>query len=122
MRPVLFLLWLFIGCQPLRLPLDPDFQSIARGESGLTDFYFGIKEFHNANFGRDPFERITRSVIEQRLPPAPQQSETALEKWTVESSSHRVYDYTILVNVAREPHRATLVQYQIIAVNGKGQP
>lgn len=118
MRPVLpFLLpWIIVSCQPLQLPPSPDFQTIARGESGLPNLYFFIKQFHNSKFKFDPFERVKRTAIKQRQTPAPQQSESAIESWTVESVSRRFYTYTILVGITREARLETVLEYEVIAI------
>ena len=122
MKPLFLLLLVFLGCQPLRLPPDLEFESIARGERGLTDLYFGIRDFHNARFPGDPFERVARTAIERRHPPEPQASEAAIEQWTVESVSHRRYLYRLDVNVTREARRETVVAYRILDVHGSPVP
>jgi hypothetical protein len=124
MRPVLpFLLpWTIFSCQPLKLPPGPDFQSIARGESGLPNVYFFIKRFHNSKFRHDPFARMQKTTIKQRQTPAPQQSEAALESWTVESVSHRLYAYTILVGITREAGLETVLEYEVIAMEVEARP
>jgi len=114
--PVL-VLFLVTGCQELRLPLSMDFQSIARGEAGLPNLYFYIIKFHNSKFQGDPFLRILRTSIEQRLKPAPQQSEAAIESWTVESTSHKLYRYSVLISVTREARFETVLTYEVILVN-----
>ena len=122
MKPLFLLPLVFIGCQPLRLPPDLEFESIARGERGLTDLYFGIRDFHNARFPGDPFERVVRTAIERRHPPEPQASEAAIEQWTVESVSRRRYLYRLDVNVTREARRETVVAYRILDVQGSPVP
>ncbi len=113
----LLLSWLFLGCQQPQLPPSQDFQSIARGESGLPNLYGFIKDFHDSRFKGDPFERVIKTTIRQRQLPAPQQSEAAIETWTVESVSHRRYDYTMLVGVTREAGFETILVYEVIAIN-----
>jgi len=124
MRTVLPLLslWLFLGCQPLHWPPNPDFQTIARDESGLPNLYSFIKRFHNDRFSHDPFSRITRTAIQQRVKPAPQQSEAAIECWTIESVSHQTYRYTLLIGIAREARIETSLTYEVVSIQDGSAP
>jgi hypothetical protein len=111
-------LWLFLGCQPLRWPPSADFQTIARNESGLPNLYFFIKQFHNSKFTNDPFARILRISIERRVKPAPQESEAALECWTIKSVSGKTYRYTLLISITREARFETVLAYEVVSIPG----
>lgn len=113
---------LLLGCQPLQLPPDAAFQSIARGEGCLPELYFGLRAFHNARFPRDPFSRVTQAVIERSLRPDDQESEAALETWTVASASGRTYRYTLSVGITRAAGVETSLRYRIVASHPAALP
>jgi len=113
---------LLLGCQPLQLPPEAAFQSLARGEGCLPELYFGLKAFHDARFPQDRFSRVSQAVIERRLRPDDQESEATLETWTVESTSHRTYRYTLSVGITRAAGVETSLRYRIMAIDGPAQP
>jgi len=113
---------LLLGCQPLQLPPETAFHSLAGGEGCLPDLYFGLKASHGARFPQDHFRRVTRAVIERRLVPDDQESEATLETWTVESASRQLYRYTLSVGITRAAGVETSLRYRIMAIHAPAQP
>ncbi|NWJ40048.1 MAG: hypothetical protein HXX12_03635 [Geothrix sp.] len=122
MKAVLLLPLLLLGCQPLQLPPEGAFQSIARGEGCLPELYYGIRAFHDARFPQDRFSRVSQVVIERRLRPDDQESEATLETWTVESASRRLYRYTLSIGITRAARVETSLRVRIMAIDGPTQP
>jgi len=122
MRPLLLCSLLLLGCQPLQWPQGPEFQSVARDEPCRNDLYYGLKQFHDTTFAHDPFHRILRADIDRHLAPTPQESETTLETWMIESTSGRVYRYTLEVGITREPGIETALRFRILSIDGHPLP
>lgn len=118
MRPIFLSLLLFLGCQPLHLPPSSNLQTLVSGESRTREVYFLIQNFHDTKFTNDPFYGVTKSIIEQKQGNSSEESEATIERWTIESITHKSYIYLIHISIIRSPLRGAMYFYKIIAVNG----